>query len=198
VNLALHWIKFQPTINITNKSNSRTNAYPFFFLTTSHFPIQHNLSDPFASVALSIPNTHQTFASKIIAFRKYPLHLLHLFHLNSFKFTPPHNFTCFPNWVLIKIWFFCLCFSESHEFQELGGFLGLLCQPAFEAIHEEVALCGHALQYLLLAVFIFLQLVVLVLCALFWVWLCLVQSLLCGRECSSNFWAPLVVSLLWF
>lgn len=195
MNLALHWIQFQQTLNLAIQVQQQNQCLTFLFLTISQFPIQHNFSDPFPSVGLSIPNTPSNLCIQIIALGKYPLHH---FHLNPFKFTPPHNFTYFPNWVLIKISFFCLCFSESHEFQELGGFLGLLCQPAFEAIHEEVALCGHALQYLLLALFIFLQLVVLVLCAFFWLWLCLVQSLLCGRECSSIFWAPLLVAFMWF
>lgn len=191
--LPLHWIEFplEQTINIAGEVQKQNQSLPSS--SQQHPNSQYNIIslNPFLLWASLSPTLHQTFPTKSSL-------LVNTLFISFISITPQHSFTYFPNWVLIKIWFFCLFFSESHEFQELGGFLGLLCQPAFQTIHEEVALCGHALQYLLLALFFFLQLVVLVLCALFWVWLCLVQSLLCGRECSGNFWTPLLVALVWF
>lgn len=73
-----------------------------------------------------------------------------------------------------------------HEFQEHGRILAILHEPAHKTGYKAVAFCRHNLQHCMFDILIVVQFVVLDFCAIFGVWVELVQSFLCWGKCSCN------------
>lgn len=99
---------------------------------------------------------------------------------------------------LLFDWDFAESCQKRHELSKLWWILAVLCDPTLEISDKALALCGYTFIDHLVGLFVRFQLVVCVIGAVVWVWFCLVQPFLCWEECSSNFWAPNLVPLVWF